>query len=221
MLFDCSSYHGAGKYEEFRATMYHKPAAMCKSCLFFNIQAYMTTVARRFLVTAGYFEAKMCSANIVTAVFSRLYGTQWQEFPSNSKKLRIIASFDREVSPIELEQLADTVGWCRRPRNRTKKALNNSLLVLGLWRHNIWAPHLIGFARCTGDGVLTATIWDLVIHPLYQHNGLGKGLLDILTTRLRQMQVENVNLFADAKAVEFYSGQGWELEPQGKRCMAI
>jgi ribosomal protein S18 acetylase RimI-like enzyme len=113
------------------------------------------------------------------------------------------------------------VGWCRRPRNRTKKALNNSLLVLGLWRHNIWAPHLIGFARCTGDGVLTATIWDLVIHPLYQHNGLGKGLLDILTTRLRQMQVENVNLFADAKAVDFYSGQGWELEPQGKRCMAM
>ena len=34
------------------------------------------------------------------------------------------------------------------------------------------------------------------------------------------MQVENVNLFADAKAVDFYSGQGWELEPQGKRCMA-
>jgi hypothetical protein len=94
VLFDCSSCHGAGKYKEFRATMYHKPAAMCKNCLFFNIQAYMTTVA-------------------------------------------------------------------------------------------------------------------------------GKGLLDILTTRLRQMQVENVNLFADAKAVEFYSGQGWELEPQGKRCMAI
>jgi len=163
----------------------------------------------------------MCSVNIVTAVFSELYGIQRQEFSSNNKKLRIIASFDREVSPVELEQLADTVGWGRRPRKRTKKALNNSLLVLGLWRHNIWAPRLIGFARCTGDGVLNAIIWDLVIHPLYQNNGLGKGLLNVLTTRLKQMQVENIDLFADAKAIKFYSGQGWELEPQGKRCMAL
>ena len=78
---------------------------------------------------------------------------------------------------------------------------------------------MIGFARCTGDGVLDATIWDLAIHPLYQRNGLGKGMMVVLLERLQIMEVEKVTLFADAQAVRFYSGQGWNLEPRGERCV--
>ena len=58
------------------------------------------------------------------------------------------------------------------------------------WRHDPRVPKLIGFARCTGDGVLDATIWDLAIHPLYQGAGLGKGLMQVLLERLRAMEVE-------------------------------
>jgi hypothetical protein len=35
---------------------------------------------------------------------------------------------------------------------------------------------------------------------------------------LKAMQVERISLFADPGVVGFYSAQGWELEPQQKRC---
>ena len=152
-------------------------------------------------------------------LLNKFYGNEWRELDSSNERLRLIASFDREIDLVELEQLCDAVGWCRRPQRRVRTALENSLLVIGLWRHDQRFPRLIGFARCTGDGVLDATIWDLAIHPLYQRNGLGKGLMLVLLERLRFMEVEKITLFADAQAVRFYLSQGWDLEPQGNRCV--
>ena len=41
----------------------------------------------------------------------------------------------------------------------------------------------------------------------------------VLLERLRFMEVEKITLFADAQAVRFYLSQGWDLEPQGNRCV--
>jgi ribosomal protein S18 acetylase RimI-like enzyme len=110
------------------------------------------------------------------------------------------------------------VGWSRRPLRRVRRALDNSLLVVGLWRHDPRVPRLVGFARCTGDGVLDATIWDLAIHPLYQRSGLGRGMMQAIVERLQAMGVERATLFADPDVVDFYRRQGWTLEPAGVRC---
>lgn len=42
---------------------------------------------------------------------------------------------------------------------------------------------LAGFARATGDGALTATIYDLVVLPELQGLGLGRKLLAKATTQ--------------------------------------
>jgi ribosomal protein S18 acetylase RimI-like enzyme len=149
----------------------------------------------------------------------QLYGSDWRELPTSNSRLRLVASFERSIDLVELEQLCDAVGWSRRPLRRVRKALDHSLLVIGLWRHDPRLPRLIGFARCTGDGVLDATIWDLAIHPLYQGCGLGKGLMAVVLDRLRAMEVEKVTLFADAAVVAFYSAQGWTMEPRSERCV--
>ena len=125
---------------------------------------------------------------------------------------------DREIDLYELEQLCDAVGWSRRPVRRVRKALQHSLLVVGLWRHDPRLPRLVGFARCTGDGVIEATVWDVAVHPLYQGAGLGRQLMTFVLDQLRAMQVERVSLFADPDVVRFYAAQGWELEPQNRRC---
>ena len=151
-------------------------------------------------------------------LLDQLYGPQWRELATSNDNLRLVASFERAIDLVELEQLCDAVGWSRRPLRRVRKALSHSLLVVGLWRHDPRLPQLVGFARCTGDGVLDATIWDLAIHPLYQRCGLGKGLMQVLLERLRLMEVEKVTLFADAGVVGFYQAQGWTLEPRGERC---
>ena len=76
----------------------------------------------------------------------------------------------------------------------------------------------MGFARCTGDGVLDATIWDVALHPLYQGSGLGKQLMDYVLDALRDMGTERATLFADPGVLPFYQRLGWELEPSGHRC---
>jgi ribosomal protein S18 acetylase RimI-like enzyme len=146
------------------------------------------------------------------------YGEQHRLCPTPNPNLSLVLSIEREIDLIELEQLCDAVGWSRRPLRRVRKALQNSLLRVGLWRHDPRVPKLVGFARCTGDGVVDATVWDVAVHPLYQGAGLGKQLMAYVLEQLQRMEVERVSLFADPDVVGFYESQGWELEPLHRRC---
>ncbi|MBD1195376.1 GNAT family N-acetyltransferase [Vulcanococcus sp. Clear-D1] len=147
-----------------------------------------------------------------------LYGQGYRLCPTPNPQLSLVLSTQRDIDLYELEQLCDAVGWSRRPLRRVRKALDNSLLVVGLWRHDPRLPRLVGFARCTGDGVIEATVWDVAVHPLYQGVGLGKQLMTYVIDLLRAQQVERVTLFADPGVVQFYGAQGWQLEPQQRRC---
>jgi ribosomal protein S18 acetylase RimI-like enzyme len=152
------------------------------------------------------------------ALLSRLYGERHQLCPIPNPDLQVVLSCEREIDLFELETLCDAVGWSRRPLRRVRKALQHSLLRVGLWRHDARLPRLVGFARCTGDGVVEATVWDVAVHPLYQGVGLGRALMDYVLAELRAMEVERVSLFADPDVVGFYEAQGWELEPLERRC---
>ena len=147
-----------------------------------------------------------------------LYGRGLRLCPTANAALQLVLSTEREIDLYELEQLCDAVGWSRRPLRRVRKALQHSLLVVGLWRHDARLPKLVGFARCTGDGVIEATVWDVAVHPLYQGAGLGRQLMVYVLDLLREMQVERVSLFADPGVVAFYGAQGWQLEPRNRRC---
>ena len=106
-----------------------------------------------------------------------LYGSNSYEFTQTNKEEIFVCSKNKDLDLIELDQLLQTVGWSRRPIRRVKRALDFSILVVGLWRHDNKFPRLIGFARCTGDGILEATVWDVAINPVYQGLGLGKDCL--------------------------------------------
>jgi ribosomal protein S18 acetylase RimI-like enzyme len=147
-----------------------------------------------------------------------LYGEAHRLCPTPKPELSLVLSLEREIDLIELESLCDAVGWSRRPLRRVRKALQNSLLQVGLWRHDERLPRLVGFARCTGDGVVDATVWDLAVHPLYQGAGLGKQMMHYVLEQLRAMGVDRVSLFADPEVVGFYEAQGWQLEPLQRRC---
>jgi ribosomal protein S18 acetylase RimI-like enzyme len=147
-----------------------------------------------------------------------LYGEDHRLCTTPTPQLSLVLSREREIDLIELESLCDAVGWSRRPLRRVRRALQHSLLRVGLWRHDPRLPRLVGFARCTGDGVVEATVWDVAVHPLYQGVGLGKALMDYVLEQLRSMGVDRVSLFADPGVVGFYEAQGWELEPLERRC---
>ncbi|MFN7899004.1 MAG: GNAT family N-acetyltransferase [Synechococcaceae cyanobacterium] len=147
-----------------------------------------------------------------------LYGEGLRLCPNPNPQLQLVLSREREIDLLELESLCDAVGWSRRPLRRVRRALENSLLRVGLWRHDARLPRLVGFARCTGDGIVDATIWDVAVHPRYQGVGLGRELMVYVLDCLQQMEVDRVSLFADPGVLGFYSAQGWELEPLRRRC---
>ena len=155
---------------------------------------------------------------IPEASFLEQYGKDARLCPCNNDQIRLVFSQAHPFDLVELEQLLEAVGWSRRPVRRVRKALNHSLVTVGLWRHDPRIPRLVGFARCTGDGVLEATVWDVAVHPLYQGNGLGRYLMTYVLDVLADMGTDRVSLFADPGVVSFYQRQGWDLEPQGHRC---
>ena len=147
-----------------------------------------------------------------------IYGQQALQYFNDDNSSLFVFSDSKSFDLIELEQLLQAVGWGRRPLRRVKRALDNSLLKVGLWQHDPKFPRLIGFARCTGDGIIDATIWDVAINPVYQGNGLGKQLMLYLMRCLKREGISRVTLFADSDVIDFYKRQGWSLEPKGNKC---
>ncbi len=148
----------------------------------------------------------------------KYYGLNSYEFSHQEKNETFVCSKVKEFDLIELDQLLQTVGWSRRPIRRVKRALEFSILVVGLWSHDEKFPRLVGFARCTGDGIIEATIWDVAVNPVYQGLGLGKELMKYILQELKKIGISKVTLFADAEVVSFYKRQGWVLEPKGSKC---
>jgi len=158
------------------------------------------------------------SNSILIDELVNIYGLNSYEFTQKNKEEIFVCSKSKELDLIELDQLLQTVGWSQRPIRRVKRALDFSILVIGLWRHDDKFPRLIGFARCTGDGILEATVWDVAINPVYQGLGLGKELMKYILKELKNIGILRVSLFADAEVVSFYKKQGWILEPRGSKC---
>ena len=151
-------------------------------------------------------------------VLKSIYGQRAVQYSDQNYSSPFVFSDTKPFDLIELEQLLQAVGWGRRPLRRVKRALDNSLLKVGLWQHDPKFPRLIGFARCTGDGVIDATIWDVAINPVYQGCGLGKQLMSYLMRNLKKDGISRVTLFADSDVIDFYKRQGWNLEPKGNKC---
>lgn len=140
---------------------------------------------------------------------------------------QIIFSSGGDVDIYDLQSLCDKVGWPRRPLSKLAAALRNSYMVATL--HSIKKSaageeldnekKLIGMARATSDHAFNATIWDVLVDPSYQGQGLGKALIEKIIRALLQRDIGNITLFADSKVVEFYRNLGFEADPEGIKGM--
>ena len=135
------------------------------------------------------------------------------------KQAQVIFTTERDIDLYELEELCDAVGWARRPLRKVKKAIECSFLVVCIWEVLPNRRILIGFARATSDHAFNATIWDVVIHPRFQNQGLGKALMKYIIHKLRSQDISNITLFADPQVVDFYQRLGFVLDPEGIKGM--
>ncbi|MFM7407193.1 MAG: GNAT family N-acetyltransferase [Cuspidothrix sp.] len=119
--------------------------------------------------------------------------------------------FSQSHADIDLYQLQElfnlTAFWAKgRSIKDWDIAIANSEPVISVWDKEF----LIGFARATSDGIYRATIWDVVIHPDYQGNGLGSKLVETVLSHPRMQKVERVYLMTTHKQ-EFYEKIGFQV----------
>ncbi|KAL5991370.1 putative acetyltransferase tap2 [Asimina triloba] len=114
---------------------------------------------------------------------------------------QIVFSSGGDVDVYELEALCDKCTW------RSYVTEGNE------------QKQLIGMARATSDHAFNATIWDVLVDPDYQGQGLGKALVEQLIRALLQRDIGNIALFADNKVVDFYRNLGFEADPEGIKGM--
>lgn len=80
---------------------------------------------------------------------------------------------------------------------------------------------LIGLARATSDHAFNATIWDVLVDPEFQGQGLGKALVEHMVRSLLRRDITNITLFADSKVVDFYKQLGFESDPEGIKVRGV
>ena len=136
-----------------------------------------------------------------------------------STKPQVFFSKDRDFDLYKLEELCDAVGWSRRPLRKVKKAIQHSFVVISMWEKRGTYHRLIGFSRATSDHAFNATIWDVVVHPDFQGQGLGKALMKHTIKELRREDISNITLFADPHVVNFYRELGFMPDPEGIKGM--
>ncbi len=80
--------------------------------------------------------------------------------------------------------------------------------------HLARAGQMVGFARATSDGTLSATIWDVSVLPAWQRAGLGRAMMERLTRRLVEGGIPSITLYAEPNVVGLYEKLGFSLAAQ-------
>jgi GNAT superfamily N-acetyltransferase len=127
------------------------------------------------------------------------------------------AQFTISTDParLDLEAVLDMLSrayWARgRPRERTERALKNSL-VFGLYD----GPRQIGLARVVSDYAIFAYLCDVYIHEEYRAHGLGQWLIETVMAHPDLQGLRRWAL-ATSDAHGLYRKYGWEVlkNPEG------
>ncbi|MDR0370946.1 MAG: GNAT family N-acetyltransferase [Prevotellaceae bacterium] len=68
---------------------------------------------------------------------------------------------------------------------------------------------LIGCGRIISDGYLHAFITEMIIHPCYQRQGVGKNILNMLISKCFDADIRDIQLFCAKGKKEFYLNNGF------------
>ena len=71
---------------------------------------------------------------------------------------------------------------------------------------------MIGFGRALSDGAYQAAIYDIVVLPAYQGEGIGRIILDTLFRKITHC---NVLLYANPGKEDFYGRWGFRILKTG------
>ena len=79
----------------------------------------------------------------------------------------------------------------------------------------------VGMARVIGDGGMTLYVQDVIVHPIYQRQGIGKKLMEFVMNYIKSSASEGsilqVSLMASKGKEAFYERFGFFSRPNEKQ----
>ena len=115
------------------------------------------------------------------------------------------------VKPAALQALYEHAPWAKgRTVQGIRRMLQNTDYHFSAWD----SQKLIGFARVLTDGIYRATLWDVVVHPDYQGQGIGEELMNHILSHPVLSKVEKFWLNTRDK-FGFYEKFGFVRSDQG------
>lgn len=97
------------------------------------------------------------------------------------------------------------------------KAIHNSFAVVSVYEKD----ELIGFGRVVSDGVAYATIYDVMVTPHWQNQGIGSRIIRILVNKCERHDIRRIYLFAAKDAENYFKRLGFVARPTGSRGMVF
>ncbi|HEY9814589.1 MAG TPA: GNAT family N-acetyltransferase [Candidatus Obscuribacterales bacterium] len=95
-------------------------------------------------------------------------------------------------------------GWSSAQKPKVlHQALLHSHSLVSAWHHE----KLVGIGNAISDGFLVVYYPHLLVHPDYQGQRIGTGIMDILKQRYEGMHMHM--LVADSEAIAFYEQCGF------------
>jgi GNAT superfamily N-acetyltransferase len=104
--------------------------------------------------------------------------------------------------------LFQTTGW-NNEYKLTAEELHQALLAS--W-HVVCAydgEKLVGIGRMTSDGIVHAMIYDMIVDPAYQGQGIGTEILKRLVDHCRSHRIRDIQLFCARGKRIFYEKNGF------------
>jgi GNAT superfamily N-acetyltransferase len=109
-------------------------------------------------------------------------------------------------------KLFQTTGWNENYQlspDELMQALRSSWYLFGAYD----GERLVGFGRLVGDGVVHAMIYELIVLPEYQGQGIGGKILERLTGKCHEVGVRDIQLFCARGKRKFYEKRGFVARP--------
>jgi ribosomal protein S18 acetylase RimI-like enzyme len=125
--------------------------------------------------------------------------------------LRLI-TFTNQISVEDYNNLRKSVGWNKIKPERAQKGINNSVCFVAAD-----GGKTVGLARLISDGGYVSAIYDVIILPEYQGQGIGKSLMinvmEYIMSDLEEGENQMICLFAAKGKETFYKKFGFLERP--------
>ena len=113
--------------------------------------------------------------------------------------------FDAPVTAAALADLRASIGWNRMERDLADPRQHNAFHMCCFD-----GARLVGYVAVVSNGVTDAYVQDLMVHPDYQHQGVGKQLMQRALDRLRAEDIYMVSvIYGDAELQTYYESLGF------------